>query len=294
MSKIITLKAYAKINLLLDITGVLENGYHSIETVFQSVSLCDMISVSLNNTGCINVSADRPEIPSDKSNIAYKAAEKFFEYVKCSEIGADIRIWKGIPSQAGLGGGSADAAAVLNALNMLSSAGLNSEQLCEIGAEIGADVPFCIAGGTAYAEGIGEKLEILPPLSDICRKFLCIAKGSDGVSTVEAYKKYDTCSDIVHPDTDFVVGELKNKNCSNITGKLMNVFEQITDIEDVDLIRKIMTEHGAENSVMTGSGSAVFGVFSSMKSAEKCAEILKQSDYFAEVCTFKNCGSEII
>ncbi len=294
MSKSITLKAYAKINLVLDITGKLENGYHSINTVFQSVSMCDMISVSLNNTGCINISCDTKEIPTDKKNIAYKAAEKFFEYVKCSEFGADIRIWKGIPSQAGLGGGSADAAAVLKALNMLTMASLTDEQLCEIGAEIGADVPFCVIGGTIYAEGIGEELEVLPSLSNVCKKFICIAKGQDGVSTVEAYKNYDNCEDIVHPNTEVVVSSIRGKQCEKLYSQLSNVFEQVIDIADVETIKKIMLQCEAEKSVMTGSGSAVFGVFNSMREAEACAEQLKSKGFLADVCKFKGCGVEIV
>ncbi len=294
MGKTITLKSYAKINLSLDITGVLENGYHSIETVFQSISMCDMVSVSLNNTGKINISSDTEEIPTDKRNTAYKAAEKFFEFVKCSEIGADIRIWKGIPSQAGLGGGSSDAAAVLRGLNLLTYAGLTDEQLCSIGADVGADVPFCVLGGTAYAEGIGDKIEVLPPLSDICRKFVCVAKGKDGISTVEAYKKYDTCENIIHPDTQFIVNELKNKNCVGISQKFVNVFEQLTDLEDIETIKNVMSEHDVQKSLMTGSGSAVFGIFTSMKSAELCAETLKGMGFFADVCSFKDCGCEVI
>lgn len=294
MSKTVTFKAYAKINLALDITNSLENGYHEIATVFQSVSLCDMVSVSLNNNGNINVSVDIPEIPSDERNIAFKAAEKFFEYVKCSEIGADIKIWKGIPSQAGLGGGSADAAAVLKALNMLTGAGITDEQLYSIGASVGADVPFCITGGTAYAEGIGEKLTFLPSVADYCHNFICIAKGSDGISTAEAYKQYDLKKDIIHPDIQFISESLKNKKLSDTFDKFGNVFEQLINCDDIGFIKNTMSERNAYVSLLTGSGSAVFGIFRGMKESEKCAEFLKDKNFFADICTFKNCGSELI
>lgn len=294
MSKTVTLKSYAKINLALDITNSLENGYHEIATVFQSISLCDMVSVSLNNKGIINVCTDNPLIPSDKNNIAFKAAEKFFEYVKCCEIGADIKIWKGIPSQAGLGGGSSDAAAVLKALNILTAAGISDEQLCSIGALLGADVPFCINGGTAYAEGIGEKLTALPPISDYSHNFLCIAKGNSGISTAEAYKKYDIKKDLIHPDIQSVCKSLENKKLSDTFGKLGNIFEQLIDSDDVRFIKKSMLEKNALASLLTGSGSAVFGIFRGMKDAGKCVSFFKNQNFFSDICTFKNCGSELI
>lgn len=294
MSKTVTLKAYAKINLSLDIVGTLNNGYHMLESIFQSVSLCDMINVSLNNSGFINVTTDRDDIPSGENNIASRAAKKFFNYVKCNEIGADIKIWKGIPLQAGLGGGSTDAAAVLKALNILTNAELTDEQLCSIGAKIGADVPFCIIGGTAYVEGTGEKITSFPPIANFCNRYICIAKGLEGISTADAYQRYDLCSNIIHPDTKLIIGNIKKRNIGEVFSNLINVFEQATELEDIDNIKKIMLENDAAASVMTGSGSAVFGIFNDIKSAEKCSQLLRDKNFFADICSFKNCGSELI
>ncbi|HAS78254.1 MAG TPA: 4-(cytidine 5'-diphospho)-2-C-methyl-D-erythritol kinase [Ruminococcus sp.] len=293
MDKSARLKAYAKINLSLDITGVLENGYHSIESVFQSISLYDTVSVSLNNTGIINVEADNSEIPSGMGNIAYKAAAAFFEYIKRTESGADIKISKKIPSKAGMGGGSADAAAVLKALNHLYSDSISEDELCSIGEKTGADVPFCIKGGTVFAEGTGNILKPLTLTAD--GYFLCVAKGKDGVSTVEAYHKFDEMQkNIIHPDTAIILEKIKDNDFKSALKYLGNVFEQTTNLDDVDFIKKTMLENNAETALMTGSGSAVFGIFDDIINAEKCMHILENNNMFADVCKFINTGCEFI
>lgn len=293
MSNSVKLKAYAKINLSLDITGVLENGYHSLESVFQSISLCDIVTVSLNDTGNITVESDNSEIPSGTGNIAYRAASAFFEYIKCSESGADIKINKKIPSKAGMGGGSADAAAVLKALDYLCKSGISENKLCSLGGKIGADVPFCIKGGTVFAEGTGNILHTLPFADN--GYFLCAAKGSDGISTVEAYHRFDEMQkNIVHPDTALILEKIKNNDLKSALKYLGNVFEQTTDLDDVDYIKKIMLENNAETALMTGSGSAVFGIFDNIGNAEKCMRILQKSNIFADVCSFMDKGCEFI
>ena len=293
MSNSVKLKAYAKINLSLDITGILENGYHSLESVFQSISLCDIITVSLNNTGNITIESDNSEIPSGKGNIAYKAAAAFFEYIKCTESGADIKISKNIPSKAGMGGGSADAAAVLTALDYLCKSGISEKELCSIGEKIGADVPFCIKGGTVFAEGTGNILHTLPCADN--GYFLCVAKGSDGISTVEAYHKFDEMQKtIVHPDTALILEKIKNNDLKSAFEYFGNVFEQTTNLDDVDFIKKTMLENNAETALMTGSGSAVFGIFENIGNAEKCMRILQKNNMFADVCGFMDKGCEFI
>jgi 4-diphosphocytidyl-2-C-methyl-D-erythritol kinase len=185
--KKVTEKGYAKINLHLDIVGRMDNGYHLVETVMQSISLCDIITVSERNDTCFTVSCDVEGVPCDGSNLAVKAAELF-----CKEIGiykgADISIQKNIPMAAGMAGGSADAAAVLRAMNRIYEGGLSVAELCKIGSKLGADVPFCIVDGSAYADGKGDVLHDFPKMPDC---YIVAACGGEGVSTPWAYRTLD-------------------------------------------------------------------------------------------------------
>lgn len=279
----VTLKAYAKINLGLDITGKREDGYHLLKTVMQSVSLCDIITVSCC-AGGISVSCDNKNIPADNSNIAYKAAERFFDATNISPE-AEIIIQKHIPTEAGLGGGSVDAAAVLIALNILFGTKLSDEQLCNIGVTLGADVPFCIKGGTCLCEGIGEKLT---PISTLTADNVVIAKGKDGVSTVTAYKNYDKLTGIVHPDIDKLVSKINAKE--PYYSLCQNVFDSTVFLPEADEIRETMTEFGAHTACMTGSGSAVFGIFESASLAQKCKAELDKYVSFCDICSFSERG----
>lgn len=283
--KALTLKNPAKINLALDVTGKLPNGYHTIESVFQTVGLYDEITVALTE-GDIAVSCDVPEafgksdeIPCDERNIAYKAAKLFFETTGL-EGGCNIRIVKGIPSQAGMGGGSSDAAAVLFGLNMLTEARLSAGALAEMGARLGADVPFFFTGGTAYVSGIGEKIA---PIADYSGKILVIAKGTQGVSTAEAYRNIDNLINPVHPETHRLVRAIENGE-ADAYKYFGNLFEMAVDLPEVCDIKKIMTDCGALKALMTGSGSAVFGLFDNMSVAESCTAILSENGYFAQIC----------
>lgn len=280
-----TVKNAAKINLALDVTGILPNGYHSIESVFQTVGIYDEVSIELAESG-ISISCDVPEkfaqadpIPCDERNIAYKAAKRFFEAAEL-DCGCRIHIVKNIPSQAGMGGGSTDAAAVLYILNKLTGKNLPVAELCTIGAKIGADVPFFLIGGTAYVSGIGEKIQ---PINDFSGRHLVIAKGSDGVSTAEAYRAIDSLENPVHPETAKLT-EAINSDADNAYRFFGNLFENAVKLESVEKIKSDMLKNGALSSVMTGSGSAVFGLFEDADSAEKCAEILRNSGFFAEHC----------
>ncbi len=271
-------KAAAKINLALDVTGKLPNGYHTIESVFQTVGLYDEISVELTN-GDIVLTCEVPEkfaesdeIPCDERNIAYKTARKFLEENELKN-GCRIHIKKGIPSQAGMGGGSTDAAAVIYCLSQLTGKSFSNPE------KIGADVPFFLTGGTAYVEGIGEKIT---PIADFSGKILVIAKGKEGVSTVEAYNAVDALENSIHPDVQGLVKAITEEN--DVCGFIGNLFESAIKLDEVEDIKKKMTAHGANAACMTGSGSAVFGIFDTAEKAEKCAGSLKSTGYFAEMC----------
>ena len=275
-------KAYAKINLSLDIVGVRDDGYHLIKTVMQSISLYDVISVKKNGAD-ITISCNIPYIPCDKRNIVYKCAEKFFEHTK-TRFGVHIDIQKNIPSQAGLGGGSADGAAVLVLLNKLCNNPLTTDELCEIGAKIGADIPFCIVGGCALCEGIGE---VITPIDSKASLDLCIVKPSFGVSTFEAYRAFDNAEILSHPDTDVVIKSLEDGDKKTLSNSLVNVLEMDKRIDE---IKDFLVESGAAASCMSGSGSAVFGILENGISIPSCD--LYNSKVFPAHTV--NCGVEIL
>ena len=258
-------KAYAKINLTLDIIGKREDGYHELSTVMQSISLCDDIEIKLNDSGRINISCDAPGVPLDKRNTMYKAAEAVLSRAE-SPAGADIRLTKRIPSEAGLGGGSADAAAVIRALNKLLDEKLSETELFEIAAGVGADVPFCLKGGTCLCEGIGEKLTALKPMPDC---FIVIVKPEEGVSTAEAYRAVDSFENTETVRyTPAMLKALDSASICDAAASAGNRFDAALAIPVVRKIEELLTENGALCAVMTGSGSAVFGIFDDKTAAE--------------------------
>lgn len=276
------IKSAAKINLALDVTGKLNNGYHSIESVFQTIGIYDEITVELTDSG-ISLTCEVPEcfansdpIPCDERNIAYKSAKYFFERHKM-DIGCRIHIKKDIPSQAGMGGGSTDSAGVLYCLNKLTGKEIISPE------NLGADVPFFLTGGTAYVTGIGEKIT---PINDY-KGYFVIAKGKQGVSTAEAYRKIDSLVNPVHPQTKKLVDAIENSP-ENAYKYFGNLFEDAIQLDEVNTIKSIMLEYNALSAVMTGSGSAVFGLFSSLLMAEACANDLFYSGFYAEICKSVN------
>ncbi len=269
----------AKVNLALDVTGKLANGYHTIESVFQTVGLYDELTVELTDSG-IELSCDVPKefassdpIPCDERNIAYKAAKMFFAE-NDMDCGCRIHIKKGIPSQAGMGGGSTDAAAVLYCLGKLTGKSVGSPE------KLGADVPFFLTGGTAYVEGIGEKIT---PISDYSGRILVIGKGREGVSTAEAYRSIDSLKAPQHPDAKKLAEKIKSAP-DEAYKCFGNLFEEAVKLVEVDAIKSVMIGSKALSAVMTGSGSAVFGLFASKSEAESCAEKLKGNGFFAAVC----------
>ena len=254
-----TVAAPAKINLFLDITGKRNDGYHLIATVMQAVSLCDDVTVIVDrDSEEIRVSCSEEEIPSDCDNIAYRAAQAFFRDTGAERTGLQIRIKKRIPWGAGMAGGSADAAAVLFALNELFEQGLTTEELAEIGESVGADVPFCLYGGTMSAAGIGT---ILSPLPDMPDCTLLIVKPDFKISTKEAYERSDGLGYDFPKNMQGLTDAVCNGRVEEIGKHLYNKFEEIVDQPEIEEIKHIMKRFGALGAVMTGSGSAVFGIY---------------------------------
>ncbi len=286
----IVLEANAKINLLLDVTGIKENGYHSLFTVMQSVGLSDTVAVKSTASGEITVSCSDPAIPCDKSNIVYKCAELFFEEMGIDNRGVHIAIDKRIPSQAGLGGGSADGAAVLVALNEMFAAGLTERELCRLGGKVGADIPFCIVGGTALALDIGTVVAPLPDLRECC---IVIVKPKSSVSTAEAYAALDSI-EIKHPKNTEMLDAVVSGDFDGAMKYCANVFEQAIDVSGRVDIKDIMLRNGCSAACMSGSGSAVFGIFGDITTANDCSDELE--DRFDEifVCEPKNYGVKIL
>lgn len=269
----ITVKAAAKINLLLDLTAILENGYHSIFTVMQSVGIFDDVTVEINKSGKIELSCSDESMPTDIKNTAYKAAKYFLEYINDTETGVKIHINKNIPSQAGMAGGSSDAAAVIKALDRILNTNLSDEELYSIGTKVGADVPFCITGGTKLCLNIGEVMAKLPDLPEC---YIVIAKPDQGVSTKEAYENFDNAEWIRHPDNEGFVFAATQKDLDKMCKKAANVFEQVIEINDRVKIKAIMRNNNAKLAMMTGSGAAVFGLFTNKNDAQECFDELKE------------------
>lgn len=287
----ITVKAAAKINLMLDILEKLPNGYHSLWMIMQSVSVYDRVSVEKKTSGGITISCSEDGIPTDERNIAYKAAEKFFDFCGEEDRNINITIEKNIPHAAGLAGGSADGAAVITALNSLYGKNLSVKKLCQIGVKVGADVPFCIQGGTMLAQDIGQVLSQLP---DMPSCFFVLAKPQQGVSTAEAYAAVDSMN-LRHPDAHTMFRSVVDGDLNGIAKSLGNVFEQAVDVHERVSIKEIMRNNDAMGCCMSGSGPTVFGIFENCKNAEKCAsELLKKiKGITVHVCTPAEYGCEI-
>lgn len=280
----ITVSAPAKINLMLDVTGRRSDGYHTLVTVMQSISLADTVFIELNDSGKLFFDCRADGIPDGKENIAYRAAEAFLNYSGVTCGGLYISVHKHIPFQAGLGGGSADCAAVLTGLNKLLGTGYSEEKLCDIGVKLGADVPFCIAGGTKICKGIGEVMSPAPPLEDC---FIVIGKGSKCISTKKAFEAIDSGNNFAHEDiTDKYDGTI-----ASIKHIGRNIFEDVSDCGDVFAVKEILLQHGVEYAAMSGSGSAVFGLFRKKELAENACKALNLDGFFSEICVPVHCGS---
>lgn len=266
----ITLHAPAKINLTLDVTGKRPDGYHTLVSVMQAVDVCDRITLSRRNEPGIALTLSDPRLPTDGRNTAYRAAEVFFRETGTA-WGVEIHIAKYIPQQAGMAGGSADAAGVLWGLNRLAGNPCSVDKLCRMGAAVGADVPFCVKGGCALAEGIGERLTPLPSLPDCT---IVVIKPPVGVSTGEAYRLVDETALETRQDQAEMLRALQNQDLSGVGQALGNVFERAIRLPEVTAIRTAMAAFRPQGSMMTGSGSAVFGLFDDDTTAIACAAAL--------------------
>lgn len=285
----ITLKAYAKINLMLDILSRLENGYHDLYMIMQSVSLYDTITVQKNDSKAITITCDVPSIPTDEKNIAYKAAKAFFDYTGIENCGISISINKNIPHAAGLAGGSTDGSAVIMALDKLFATNLKEKEIIFVGSKVGADVPFCALGGTMLAQYTGTVLSHLP---DLDLPYIIITKPSQDVSTAEAYAAFDSAERVRHLDKNGMLQAVISGDYDKIYDKVDNVFEQFIDVTERVIIKDIMRKHGAKCACMSGSGPSVFGIFTDKDSAEKCLAQLRKDYPQSYLCSSTNCGCE--
>ena len=258
--------AYAKINLTLDILGKREDGYHEIESVMQQITLCDDVEIDVETGEDWKLECDWEEVPTDSSNLAWKAAGLFYKSIGKDPQGITIRITKRIPMGAGLAGGSADAAAVLRALNRHEGEPYTIWDLARLSAKVGSDVPFCVLGGTCLATGRGEILTQLLPMPQC---FYCIAKPEFSVSTRELYAAFDRAEVVYHPDNKGMQKSLDQHDLMHVAGYVGNVMEPIVSTEhpEIQEIKTIMNDCGASGTAMTGSGSAVYGIFDSFDMA---------------------------
>lgn len=286
-----TVKAAAKINLMLDIVAQRLDGYHDLFMVMQSVSLYDEITVQRVQGGGIVLTCSEPTLPTDEKNIAYKAALAFFEKTAVENTGVAIHVKKNIPFAAGLAGGSADGAGVIVALNRLFDTRLSERELCKIGVTVGADVPFCIVGGTLLAQGIGDVLNVLEPLPDC---FLVLAKPEYGVNTKEAYAAFDREPWRFRTSDRFgMLMAMQHASLDEICPLMSNMFEQFIEVPDKVRIRSEMYKSGAKGVCMSGSGPTVFGVFVSAEEAAQCAAALKTFVKDVHICTPVKHGCQI-
>ncbi len=276
----LTAKAPAKINLTLDILGRRADGYHDVSMLMQAVSLYETVTViadaneNPNENGEITITCDKEGVPLDSSNIAYKAAKAFFKYTELIHGNIEIDIKKEIPFGAGLAGGSADGAAVIVLLNRIYNTGLREKELCAIGERVGADVPFCIVGGTYHATETGTTLKKLRGLPS-CHIVIC--KPEIAISTAEAYRLADKRTAGQYSYTQLCIPALYSGSVRNVADFLHNDFEEVLNLEEINKVKKIMHEDKCLGCAMSGSGSAVFALFLNEKQANKCAKSLREA-----------------
>ncbi len=280
-------KAAAKINLMLDILKRLENGYHSLFMIMQSVDLFDIVSVEKNTQNKIIIECDKDGVPCNEKNIAYKCSMKFFEYCNIDDIGVTINIEKNIPMAAGVAGGSADGAAVIYCLNKIYNTNLTQKELCEIGNKVGADIPFSLTGGTAVTLGTGN---VIAPVKDLPECYIVLCKPEQDVSTPEAYAEFDALSRVRHLDRVSMIDAVSNADYEKICSLCGNVFEQAVEVPKRPHIKGVMRKSGADACCMSGSGPTVFGLFSNEEKANECYNKLKVKYNQVYICKPVNKG----
>lgn len=284
--KTVTIKAPAKVNLTLDVTGKRPNGYHDLKMIMQTISVFDEIKLSLTEEEKIDLHMNKElpdKIPAEK-NLVYKAAALMKEKFDIKG-GFDIELQKSIPAAAGLAGGSSDCAATLIAINEVCELGLTTQELCDIGVKLGADVPFCIRKGTMLSEGIGEILTPLTPFKDV---WVVLVKPDISVSTAYVYTHLDLPNLKYHPDTEKAIECIGNGDISGLSNVLSNVLETVTVPEYPVLteIKEFLVQNGAAGSLMSGSGPTVFGIFKNKEDAQRAYDKAgeKYSGYDVLIC----------
>lgn len=287
----VKVKAYAKINLMLDILSTLPNGYHDLFMIMQSVGLYDTVTVTETDSDKIEVSCNIKDIPCDERNTVYKAAAAFFDKTGASAKGIEINLEKKIPHAAGLAGGSADGAAVIVALNKLFGTNLKEKEIIEIASIVGSDVPFCALGGTMLAQHTGTVLSHLP---DLDKRYVIIVKPDQSVSTGKAYAAFDNAEKVRHLDTKGMLVSVLNNDWTGVSEKVDNVFEQFIEVTDRTVIKSIMRKHNCMCCCMSGSGPSIFGIFDDNVKAQKCLEELKKDFENSFLVETVNDGCEII
>lgn len=277
---IVKRKAYAKVNLGLDVIGKREDGYHEVKMIMQNIGIHDELTFCRQEKG-IELKIDRIDLPVDGNNLIYRAA-KLIKESFCIKEGVQIQLKKRIPIAAGLAGGSTDAAAVFRGMNTLFGLGMSEEKMCELGVKIGADVPYCILGGTALAEGIGEKLT---PLPDAPGAVVLLAKPDISVSTKEVYGKLRVEELKFHPDIDGMTKAIIRHDLGGVVERMGNVLENVTvrEYPVIDQIKNFMLNHKAARAMMSGSGPTVFGIYEKQEEAARAYLELKQAGLAKEL-----------
>ena len=266
----VTVLAPAKLNLALDVVGLLPNGYHDLDMTMQAITLYER--VVLRRSPYLNLTLPGSTVAPNNKNTAIKAALAFFHYTGLL-AGVDITIHKKVPVRAGMAGGSADAAAVLVGLNALYGARLSMSELCALGAKVGADVPFALMGGTCRVQGVGDLIKALPPCPDC---WFTVVMPDYGVSTPEAFAAYDTVGSSVHPDCEAQEAAIRAGDLDALCAAAGNALEECSGAKDNEAIKALLREHGAVTALMTGSGAAVFGVFREEAAARAAAAAAKR------------------
>lgn len=273
MDHSIVLKSYGKINLGLDVLRRREDGYHEVRMIMQTVGLYDVLTMKKRRDDKIKMTCNLSFLPTDECNLVYKAVKLIKDKYHIKD-GVEINLSKRIPVAAGMAGGSSNCAAALKGMNQLFDLGLSIDELCEIGVTLGADVPYCIWGGTALSEGIGEKLSRVDAMPNC---YILIAKPGISVSTAFVYKNLDLAGLKRHPDIDGMLACLKEKDLDGICDRLENVLETVT-VKEYPIIEKVknhLMKQGAMGALMSGSGPTIFAIFEDKKTADNAMESLR-------------------
>lgn len=280
-----TLKARAKVNIGLDITGVLDNGYHLVDMIMQTLQMHDEVTIRKKRERGIEIRSNLRYLPVNENNIVYQAAKMMVDEFQIQD-GLRFDIKKEIPVAAGMAGGSADAASALIGINRMYQLSLSTEELCIRGLQLGADVPYCIQGGTMHATGIGEKLERITAMPDC---FVVVVKPKASASTKVVYQKFDELEQVKHPNMTQLLLQMEGMNLNGIADAMGNVLEQVTIsmIPEIATIKEVLLKNGALNAMMSGSGPTVFGLYTNRAQADRAVAELSNKKSIQKACVTK-------